>query len=134
MNSRAEEAVVQPRPIADLLFLVCTISLGEIAYWTYTKEVSHYRVIGWEFAWMIPAGYAMVAAVVSLAALAARRLNGKWPSAFVVTALVAAGLSGLLRLKFNSLHPIAALILGLGVGIQAARLATGRPALWRRLV
>lgn len=122
------------RPVLDLLFLVGLISLGEMAYWTYTKEITRYRVIGWEFLWMIPAAYTMLGGLIALAGLLVRVKTGRWPASLVVALIVWWGMSGWLRVGVKSLQPIAALILALGIGVQAGRFATRYSALWRRAV
>jgi hypothetical protein len=78
----------RPRPVIDLLFLAGLIALGEMAYWTCTKEITKYRVLGYEFLWMLPAAYVMLAGLAAIAGIVARRRTGRWPAPLVVGLLV----------------------------------------------
>ena len=111
----------RPRPVIDLLFLAGLIALGEMAYWTYSKEITKYCVLGYEFLWAFPAAYVMLAGLAPIAGIVVRLCTGRWPAPLVVGLLVWWGMSGWLRVG------VAVLILALGIAVQVGRFAARWP-------
>jgi hypothetical protein len=124
----------RPRPIIDTLFVVGLISLGEMGYWTYTKEITKYRVINYDFMWMIPAAYALIGLGLSTIGLLVRWRSGRWPWAWMVAVLAFCGLCGWARLGLKSVHPVASGVLALGLAVQLGRMLPRHGHLWRRIV
>ena len=119
------------RQVPYLIWFTAVTSLGEVAYLTYTKEVTRYRVLGFEFMWQVPIGYAIVFAVIGLFVVALarrRRLRALLLIGFAVTAC------GWLPQVFKGLHGWAVLLLAAGISVQLTRLATAHAYLLDRLV
>jgi arylsulfatase A-like enzyme len=124
-RSRATAAAVRARPTTVWLYagwFAATASLGEIAYWTYTKEISKYRVLGWEFMWRIPIGNLLIFGAVAIVfAIAWRsRRDARRGLVFVCVLLLACAW---LPLLIKGLYYTALLLLSAGAAAQAARLA-----------
>jgi arylsulfatase A-like enzyme len=130
-------AALQERPARLLLYtawLGCLGSAGEVAYWLYTTEVSHYRVLGPEFGWQIPVAYQVVfLAVGSLGAVAAWRVPARSPLGWVV--FICSGLSFCgWFLLIGSLHELAVVVLAAGLALQVARFAAQHVYVLRLIV
>ena len=104
-----------------------------MAYWTIRRKSRSTEVISFDFLWMTPAAYAMLAGVLAIPASIVRSRTGRWPAALVVTLLVWFGMCGWLRVGAKSVQPLAAIVLALGIGVQVGRFAA-RTRLWRRTV
>ncbi len=117
------QALLAQRPGLFLyyaLWFAAIVSLGEMAFWTY-KKLSHNSVLGFQFLWQIPLGYAMIFGAVGLAfALVGRRLPrlGLLPGFLGTIAFI--GVAGWLLLV-KEIHDVAAAVLAAGAAVQLAR-------------
>ena len=139
-DSRRKSPLIEPKLGRDFrfwmlwaLWFATVTSLGEMAYLTYTKEVTRYRVLGFEFMWRIPLGYALVfLVVVCLCWVAARRYPKPMRVLFVASVFVTT--SGWIPIIFKNLHDAAILVLAAGIAVQLARMAANHTYLVHRLV
>lgn len=126
-RSPATRASRKTRPAVCLLYglwFLAAISFGEMAYLTYAKEISRYRVLGWEFMWRIPMGYAVLLGGAALVCylLARRRPERDYLSGLVFIG-VFIGACGWLLLVVKGLYYWTALVLSVGIAAQVSRLA-----------
>jgi arylsulfatase A-like enzyme len=116
------------------LMLGLLAGIGEVVLFGAQKFILHrFIFIGRDVVWMAPLAELIIFAVLGLLFLALRRLTGK------LTWVVALGCFGSLAMlallmMITPLHKGAAMLLALGVGVQAARLGRKRPDWVRGLV
>ena len=106
------------------LWFAAVSSLGELAYATYTKEISQYRVFGPQYVWLIPMGHGFWFTALGLVWLfVARRIVQRLAlPTFVFACTLVAGCSWLFQV--NGLHPASAVVLAAGLAVQVSRRAT----------
>lgn len=116
------------------LLLGLLAGIGEVVLFGAQKFILHrFIFIGRDVVWMAPLAELIIFAVLGLLFLALRRLIGR------LTWVVALGFFGSLAMlallmMITPLHKGAAMVLALGVGLQAARLGRKRPDWVRGLV
>ena len=136
-RSRAESPAVlthiRQRPrlvLLHCLWVLSLVPLAEIAYWTYTKEITHYRVLGFDYMWKLPIGYSLIFLPIAavLYGLARFRQAATLPAIVFTGAFV--GITGALPLVWKGLHYWAVLLLAAGAAVQISRLSERHAHLW----
>ncbi|MGH9385398.1 MAG: sulfatase [Vicinamibacterales bacterium] len=139
-RSRAESPLIETRRNDDATFLViytlwfaAVTSVGEIAYWTFAKEVTKYQLTGFEFMWQIPLGYAIVFSVVSTICGITLRGSFKPMRAFLLAGWFVM-MCGWLAILIKGLHPWATLVLAAGVANLLTQASRSHAYLLQRVV
>ncbi|MEO6444498.1 MAG: sulfatase [Gemmatimonadaceae bacterium] len=132
-TSAADPVDRRPARVADVLWLaVCGAQLAALGHFLYVQFLLHvlhvFTFTNREFAWLAMVGYLVCFLVVAVPVAVAARLMRRLFSVQVVGAIFASlGLFALLLLT-QKLHPVAQLLLAVGLGVQVARLLFRNPA------
>jgi arylsulfatase A-like enzyme len=107
---------------------------GELLYWTYTKEITRYRVIGFHYLWRIPIGYSLLFGFAGALAFAAGRGSPERRIRTLVWSCAFIWFTGWIGLAFESLYMWAVLLLAAGLAWRAASAAVSFSSAFARLV
>jgi arylsulfatase A-like enzyme len=137
-RSPGTAATLQRQPsryIVCALWFACVVSLGEMTYWSYAKEVSNRWVLGYEYMWRIPIGYALIFTGMGLVWFLVGRYrtsHAHLPGLLFVCLFI--GTYGLLPLLVKGLYSWSVILVAVGVAVQVARLSRGHSYAWDLLI
>jgi arylsulfatase A-like enzyme len=125
-SKRESPAILQAlgrRPssyVFALAWFASVTALGEIAYLTYSKEITGYKVIGFEFMYLVPWGYLLLHGALMLFVL--RPGVASFRTAMFLAAFVM--FAALVPIAIKGLYYWALLVLAAGAAVQLTRIVS----------